>query len=365
MSIKKIFFISCIISLLIPIITQAQIKITEIMYDPEGTDTKREWIELFNSGGTSVDLSTYFFFENNVFHKLVPQGSSILSPGEYAVIVDSVAEVIAEYKNFMGQVFDSTFSLNNTGETISIANATKEIIDTVSYTSEVGASNDGNSIQINGEDKIIALPTFGEINSTENQISVESPVSGTTTSITENSSDISTHTQQESLSTYTQSSGFKVGAGRDRMISIYTPIDFQVQISKSDMSPKFLWNFGDFTTVQGKKVKHIYEYEGVYEVVVEGRSKDVQSISRTQVVVVEPRLTVKQATSTLSIQNNSKNEINLGGFMLRFNTGDSYQIPRNTIIAGGAQIHKTIMPDLHILELVYPNGEIYQRFDTI
>ena len=37
--------------------TRAEVILSEIMYDPQNTDTNREWIELFNNGSSAVSLS--------------------------------------------------------------------------------------------------------------------------------------------------------------------------------------------------------------------------------------------------------------------------------------------------------------------
>ncbi len=51
--------------LFLAISTSAQgLKITEIMYNPSGTDTNWEWVEIYNSGSEIVDLSGYVFDDN-------------------------------------------------------------------------------------------------------------------------------------------------------------------------------------------------------------------------------------------------------------------------------------------------------------
>ena len=364
------FIVGIIIGLLVPVITHGQVRITEIMYDPEGSDTKREWIEVFNEGSSAVDLNTYFFFEGNVFHKLVAQGSSILEPGTYAIIADSIAEVVAEYAGFMGQIFDSVFSLNNTGETISMANASKAIIDTVTYSSDMGANNDGNSLQVNGDVIITARPTFAEVNKTESENPVpdeseEDTGSSGTSTLGSTTSGSSSHTQQETVSTYTAPTSFKVGIGRKRTVSINTPIEFFAQVSKADVRPRFNWNLGDFTTQKGSKVIHTYEHEGVYEVVLESKSSGNTVVSRTQVHVVVPDISITVASSSIIFKNNSKQEINIGGFGIGFTNSKIYTVPQNTIISGRSEIKKKIDPNQVVQDFVYPNGEIYHKFDTI
>lgn len=366
MSKYKFLITAIVISVFIfvPFIAFAQIKITEIMYDPQGSDTKREWIEVFNSGAENVDLNTYFFFENNIYHKLVAQTESILKPGEFAIIVDSIAEVVTEYKEYMGKLFDSAFSLNNTGETISMADNSKQIIDTVTYDSSMGANNDGNSLQVNNDKIIHAQPTFGRENATENY-EVPAEDSSSDNNSNSGSTSVSTHTQPEPVSNYTPSTPFKISAGRNRLVLINTPVDFKVQISKADINPRVMWNLGDFSIKKGKNTTHIYEHEGIYEVVAEAKNEGHTSIARTEVTVMRPNLLIVQASSTIQIKNESSKEVNLGGFSMLFDTGKKYTIPRNSIIKAGATIHKIFVEGQIMQEFVYPNGEIYQRFDTI
>jgi len=362
MSFKKIVIIGFIISLSIPVLVSAQIKISEIMYDPQGSDTKREWIEVFNSGAQNIDLSTYFLFENNVHHKLTAQTSSILTPGTFAIIADSIPEVLADFSGYSGLMFDSAFSLNNTGESISISNPQKEILDTFIYSSDMGANNTGQSLQINDTAVIVAGATFGSVNKTESEVlEVEATSTASTSDISSNSSNDSSHSQQVSVSNYVPATSFKVGAGRDRTVSVNTPIEFEGYISKSDIRATYAWNFGDFDTGTGRKDTHIYTYPGIYEVVLEGKSKAYTSVSRTQVQVVEPQLSILEATSTITIINLDSKELNLGGFRFIFNEG-SLVIPRNTIIRGKGSITLAKDKQRTLEAFEYPNKKVYQSF---
>ena len=49
----------------------AGVVINEIMYDVEGTDTGREWIEVYNDSDAPVDLSAFKFFEADTNHEIV------------------------------------------------------------------------------------------------------------------------------------------------------------------------------------------------------------------------------------------------------------------------------------------------------
>ena len=149
--------------------SKSEIVINEIMYNLEGSDSDREWIEIFNSGTTTVDLTDWKLYDGQSNHKLnITQGSAIISPGGYAIISSGTDKFLADNPSFNGAILESSFSLNNSGETLSLKDAKDNIIDQVTYSSSMGANGDGLSLQkINGDWRA-ALPTPGR----ENKISL-------------------------------------------------------------------------------------------------------------------------------------------------------------------------------------------------
>ncbi len=147
----------------------ADIRITEIMYDPEGVDAKREWIEIYNAGAVSVDLSKYKFTDKsnhvlNVPPKNGGAGSMSLSAGSYAVVVSDGMTFSGEYPG-RAIVIDSVMSLNNTGATISLMSGTA-VADAATYTKTLGAAGTGDSLQLHNGAWIHARPTPGAQNAT-------------------------------------------------------------------------------------------------------------------------------------------------------------------------------------------------------
>jgi hypothetical protein len=150
-----------VLAFLFPTFAFASVEITEVMYNPKGADPGHEWIELTNTGSSGVDLRTLKLFEQNKSHVLkFASGSTLLVAGASAVVVSDPAQFKSDWPNFSGDLFKSSFSLSNTGETIAIKNAT-QTLDTVSYSSSMGANGDGNSLRkINGE-FVAAAPNPG------------------------------------------------------------------------------------------------------------------------------------------------------------------------------------------------------------
>lgn len=138
--------------------------INEIMYNPEGADDEREWLEIKNNGTSSVDISTWKFRQGETNHGLsIFSGNSSLSPQEYAIISQKPQKFLEEFPNFSGTIFDSSFSLKNTGEELSLKNGDLEI-HKVFYQPQEYSDGKGNSLQLIGEEWKDGPPTPGENN---------------------------------------------------------------------------------------------------------------------------------------------------------------------------------------------------------
>jgi hypothetical protein len=103
------------------------------MYDVPGTDEGREWVEIQNTGVDSVDLAGWKLLENGIHHKVIALGSSVIAPSARAVIADSAETYRAEHPDYGGLIFDSSFSLKNTGETLVLENASGTEAASITY----------------------------------------------------------------------------------------------------------------------------------------------------------------------------------------------------------------------------------------
>lgn len=137
-----------VLCILVPSVAAAQVLITEIMYDlAEGSDSGREWIEVHNTGA-AINLTELIVFETGKKHKIsAAGGETLLPPGSYAVIADNAEKFKIDHPGYAGLLFDSAFSLNNSGETIALQNAAGADMDSVIYTKALGGSGTGDSLQ--------------------------------------------------------------------------------------------------------------------------------------------------------------------------------------------------------------------------
>ena len=104
-------------------------QITEIMFNPDGSDSGREWIEIYNNNSQEINLSGMVFYESETNHKIESINAKyILYPKQYAIIVDKLQLFLEDYPwleqsnttEFNTTIFDSSFSLLNTGEYIAL-----------------------------------------------------------------------------------------------------------------------------------------------------------------------------------------------------------------------------------------------------
>lgn len=375
--------------MLLPFLLRAEIVINEIMYDPEGSDTGREWIEVYNTGASDVDLATYKLFEGNINHKLTlfnnagfPNliSSSILKTGDFAILVDNSEKFLIDFPGFTGLLFDSAFSLNNTGEPLAIIDSSGNVENNFEYSGDFGAANNGNSLQKNNSGFWIeAIPTVGAINKQEAETATNNDANSISSTSTNSNTD-STHSSQVEITKYIEKSGLEIGAGRNRFASLHTPIEFKAEYNTT-LKPKFMWSWGDGSFDFGYKTNHVYENGGVYNVVLNAMSKGYQATSRIKTTISAISVDILYITYgklvDIVLKNNSNTEVNLGGFVVEMVFKEiptkEFVIPKDTIIDAKSQITipakytgfeaNTSTENVYLkyfIKLYYPDGDLYK-----
>lgn len=130
------------------LVTNAQVVINELMYNPpeSGTDSI-EFLELYNSGSASVDLSGYSFTHG--IDSLLPNVS--IPAGGYFVFAANSAAVEAAYGITNVYQWESG-ALSNGGEALVLVDAQGNLVDEVLYDDKNGwpveADGDGYSIEL-------------------------------------------------------------------------------------------------------------------------------------------------------------------------------------------------------------------------
>lgn len=346
-----------------PLSTFASVTINEIMYDVQGTDSGREWVEVYNPDSASVDISNYKFLESADAsnHGLsVVSGGAVIPTGGYAIIVSDSTKFLTDNPGFSGTILKASFSsLNNTGATISIKSGTT-LVDQASYTSSLGASGTGNSLQKTSSGFIPAVPTPGAINATAavsegsggssggsgtstttttdtTTATTTSPTATTTTTVTNsnNTEVLSAHSSTQIVTYVMDNPELKADAGRHRITTTDSPIEFEASISGLAGNVSYDWSFGDGTTGSGKIVNHNYLFAGDYVVILNVYNGVNKAVSRTEVKVVNPSVSVinvdRSANGFVELKNAGSYEVNIQNWRI-VNGQNELVFPRDTII---------------------------------
>jgi len=149
-----------------PVLAFSGVAITEIMYDLAGADDPHEWIEIHNFSSSSVDLTDWRFNDGKNHLLLAPpenggQGSLVISPGEYVIFADNAETFLSDHSNYSGSVIDTVLSLNNSSATLSLLNEEGVLINEFSYTSSIGGSGNGRTLERTPGDTLQESSTLG------------------------------------------------------------------------------------------------------------------------------------------------------------------------------------------------------------
>jgi len=355
----KYFFLSLIFLFLGTHLAFAQVVITEIMYDPKGTDGNAggEWIEVQNTDSVSIDLTKWIFFEADTNHSITTEGVIEIPAGGYAVISKDLDAFKNYFTDFSGLLFKSSFSLNDSETLATKSDKEIPIFDSVTYMSEWGAKNDGDSLQKLGDSWIAGAPTPGMVNSVDN-----------------NTSNTNTNTNTDTTtvdSTPPPELEISADAGKDKTVMAGADAIFEGKAFGTQGEPltdvRYLWNFGDGGTGEGKSVLYHYTYPGEYVAIIDVASGKYSATDHIRVQVIPASINITAIAEGpkgfIEITNSASKELDISWWRLR--VGEYYfTIPKNTHILPKTSIKfASAITNLFASNdgktmLVYPNGVV-------
>lgn len=103
---------------------QTTIRINEVY--TRGTSGNRDWVEIYNSASTSIDVSGFKIYDNGGRtgtkpKKVLPSGTTVAANGFIVIVTDTAS--------FTGDLSD--FGLSNNGDSVWVENTTGLVIDSV------------------------------------------------------------------------------------------------------------------------------------------------------------------------------------------------------------------------------------------
>ncbi len=309
------------------------------MYDPSGSDTSREWIEIYNDTDSGIDFTTWKFFEGGTNHGITGYSGGLVIPSSgYAVVADNPVKFLEDYPSYLGVIYDSAFSLSNSGEHISLKQSSSgSEVDFADYVVSVGGSNDGSTLSKISGVWVRGSATPGSSNQTlllDSDSSSSTSVSTTTTqaTIAQTSAplaDVVLYLPLEKT----------VIAGADTTFSVFG----LTRAGKNIDNLSYVWSYGDGGSGMGSTTIYRFAYPGRYIVSVEGTNGYISGVGRMSVRVISPEIAIaKIATGKygtyIDIVNSNNYELDLSQWKLSIN-GSIFSFPKNTIVAGNSTTH--------------------------
>ncbi|HTR18393.1 MAG TPA: lamin tail domain-containing protein [Candidatus Paceibacterota bacterium] len=382
----------------LPSFAFAQVVINEVMYNPKGSDSGREWIELYNEGQSDVTMvggsgKNSWRISDSSNHTITDpaggtgRGSLTIPAGGYLVIASDPNEFISgEYAGSAGggasgaySVAKASISLNNTGATLSLLDGTGTTVDSVSYTSAQGGNDDGSSLQRQADGSwIAALPTPGQANSITPYVAPPADTPDTsqmndqpTASTTDQSSQSNTPSPNSSYVPPPTPNLF-ADAGEDRTVIVGADVEFDASAydKQQDLldptTVRFSWNFGDGSTAEGPAVLHHFSYPGRYAVTLNiALAKNAASDELT--VTAEPAALSFSLLSDggVRIEDLAGHDLDLSGWVVRENGttfAAQFILPEHSEILSGSSMNISAQTlsfrasSSTLLE--YPNGAV-------
>lgn len=172
--------------------------ISEVLYDPDGSEPAGEWFELYNAGGSIIDLSSYKLGDEETqgggegMYQFPP--GAILSPDHYMIVANQAIEFITLYGfapdyelvNSDPSIPDmlpydlwssGAISLGNPGDEFILLDGSDQLVDTVSWGSSSWAFSPPVPAVIQGH-SIARLPVYLDTDTAGDWVDLALPTPG-------------------------------------------------------------------------------------------------------------------------------------------------------------------------------------------
>ncbi|MDD2807978.1 MAG: lamin tail domain-containing protein, partial [Patescibacteria group bacterium] len=246
--------------ILLPTLALAsQVAISEIMYNPLGSDTGREWLEVKNVSTSTISLVDGSWRFNDGSSHLVATSSAntFLQPQEYGIIADDPTKFMLDNPSYSGVVYDSSFSLKNSDTKISIFKNGLED-DSVTYSISLGADDNGKTLEYDFD---------------LSQWRASYIVSGTPGAEASIKSANEPPVLQVTLATQAE---------------INKPVKFTAVVTDPENQPvQVKWQFGDDSGGEGVEVVHEYSNDGLYTIVASASDGEIIVYSTSTLKIIE------------------------------------------------------------------------------
>jgi len=378
--------------------------INEVMFDPVENNTGNEWIELYNSGDQDADISGWELYPDGTGYVTIPNGFSIVAK-KFMLI-----HLRFSGNNSPTDVYqtNSSSNMSNTSGSAALFSASPRGKDTIksfvqwgrpgetweSTAADDGIWDKGTFIDLASfaAGNTVALQQDGVAAGGKNAWHVSNMPTPKAANMGSSSSGSPTPSAASSASAsplpYTESSAgpssaishaspvktIKAYGGEDVSSMVGTMINFLgrakgLNDESIDSSARFVWNFGDGETQEGRSVVHTYRIPGTYMLGLYVSSGEYAASDYMRVQIVPNLVSVSGVVwgidGYMRFANSSDIEADIGGWSIRDARGHEFVVPSHTMMArrGDIAISNSVSGLLQEaawvpLNIFYPNGAL-------
>ena len=352
----RYFLFTCF--LLIPFAAKASILINEIAWmgtvpkegETAGVAANNEWIELFNAGNASVSLEGWKIIAEDGAPDILLLGSI---PAQGYFLLERTDDNTM-YGVTADQIY--TGALGNDGEYLKLKDASGIMVDEVNALSgwPAGDNTTKDTMQRSGGNWITAPATPRAPNAgiaSGSPAPLPAPVSAPP----------ALHAPSAPVSSFIPL--LKAYGGEDIRAAVGTLVEFRGHATNAKNEQvenvRFLWNFGDGETKEGRVVFHIYSIPGKYTVGLSITSAENVASDYHRVEIVSNQITIGDVlegeNGFIRFINPSDIEIDVGGWLVDDGAGMRFAIPSHTKIASHSEIAlANQITKLFLAKIIYP-----------
>lgn len=351
----------------------SSVVINEVMFDPEGSDTGGEWIELYNGSNEQVDISGWEIYPDGIGYITVPNGFSIDAKKFMLIHLRTAGN------NSSTDIYQATssFNMSNTSGSVALFSGELRGKDTIkSFVQwgkggetwepsaadaglwgrgvfvDIDSFSEGNSFALQQDGviaggknawRILHTPTPKAVNtgsSPSSSVLTSPSFSPVPASSTESSLPLST-LRASSIKT------IKAYAGEDISSMVGVLLGFSghakgINDELIDSSARFFWNFGDGETKEGRNVDHIYRLPGTYLAGLHVSLGEYAASDYARVQIRPNLVTVTGvvlgADGFMRLANASDIDVDIGGWHIKDSKGHAFIVPLHTRMSRGGDI---------------------------
>lgn len=354
----------------------AGVVINEVAWMGTAESPSNEWIELKNTGDTPVDIEEWTLSAQDGTPAVSFGAGSSISAHSFFLLErtddTTVPNVTAD------QLYTGALSNDEPGEYLTLKNSAGEVIDEVNGTPKWPAGDNvtKETMQRSGNGWVTAPSTPRAENATSGPLPV---VSATPQPSAQPSTTPKPTSTASASQTPPPKPSFTASAGPDKTTVVGSIIDFFGSALGYKNEPlegaRYLWNFGDGQTDQGKHVSHLFRIPGTYTVSLHV-SNDTDMASDYATITVIPNQiqvagVVPGEDGYITLKNGTQAELNIGGWVLEDGSGARFYLPPETMIGSGVQVAFSndvtgvMKTESFPLTVRYSHGGIAMRYDAM